>query len=139
MDILCNYSGVTGKDVILVFDAYRVQGNAGSVEKYLNIFVVYTKEAQTADAFIEKTTYEAKGAARIRVATSDGPEQAIVLGNRALRVSAREFWREVTGVQGSIAQFLERNNRIHATPALETAYKQAWRQKKQQETGEKSS
>ena len=133
MDILCNYSGMTGKDVILVFDAYRVQGNPGSVEKYANIFVVYTKEAQTADAYIEKTTYEAKGQARIRVATSDGPEQAIVLGNQALRVSAREFEREVEGVQGSIAAFLEKNNRVHATPALETAYKQAWRQKKQEE------
>ncbi|MBR0217660.1 MAG: TetM/TetW/TetO/TetS family tetracycline resistance ribosomal protection protein [Clostridia bacterium] len=133
MDILCNYSGVTGKDVILVFDAYRVPGNAGSVEKYLNIFVCYTKEAQTADAFIEKTTYEAKGTPRIRVATSDGPEQTIVLGNRALRVSAREFEREVEGVQGSIAAFLEKNNRIHAAPALETAYKAAWKQKKQGE------
>ena len=137
MDILCNYSGVTGKDVILVFDAYRVQGNAGTVEKYLNIFVVYTKEAQTADAYIEKTTYEAKGAARIRVATSDGPEQAIALGNQALRVSAREFWREVTLAQGSIAEFLEKNNRTHAAPALETAYKAAWRQKKKQEAEEK--
>ena len=95
--------------------------------------MVYTKEAQTADAYIEKTTYEAKGQARIRVATSDGPEQAIVLGNQALRVSAREFEREVEGVQGSIAAFLEKNNRVHATPALETAYKQAWRQKKQEE------
>ena len=133
MDILCNYSGVTGKDVILVFDAYRVQGSAGSVEKYLNIFVVYTKEAQTADAFIEKTTYEVKGVVRVRVATSDGPEQAIVLGNQALRVSAREFEREVEAVQGSIADFLEKNNRIHHTPVLETAYKNAWRQKKQEE------
>ena len=134
MDILCNYSGMTGKNVILVFDAYRVQGNPGSVEKYANIFVVYTKEAQTADAYIEKTTYGAKGSARIRVATSDGPEQAIVLGNQALRVSAREFEREVESIQGSIEAFLEAQNRIHATPALETAYKQAWRQKKQEET-----
>lgn len=133
MDILCNYSGVTGKDVILVFDAYRVPGNPGSVEKYLNIFVCYTKEAQTADAFIEKTTYEAKDLSRIRVATSDEPEQTIVLGNRALRVSAREFEREVEGVQGSIAAFLEKNNRVHGAPALETAYKAAWRQKKQEE------
>jgi predicted RNA-binding protein with PIN domain len=133
MDILCNYSGVTGRDVILVYDAYRVPGNAGSVEKYLNIFVCYTKEAQTADAFIEKTTYEAKGTPRIRVATSDGPEQTIVLGNRALRVSAREFEREVETVQGSIAAFLEKNNRGHAAPALEAAYKAAWRQKKQEE------
>ena len=133
MDILCNYSGVAGKDVILVFDAYRVPGNAGSVEKYLNIFVCYIKEAQTADAFIEKTTYEAKGTPRIRVATSDGPEQTIVLGNRALRVSAREFEREVEGVQGSIAAFLEKNNRLHDTPALEAAYKAAWKQKKGEE------
>ena len=133
-DILCNYSGVTGKDVILVFDAYRVPGGAGSVEKYLNIYVVYTKEAQTADAYIEKTTYQAKGVPRIRVATSDGPEQAVVLGNRALRVSAREFLREVESVQGSMADFLERMNMIHAVPALETAYKNAWRRKKAEET-----
>ena len=130
MDILCDYSGLTGKDVILVFDAYRVQGGAGSVEKYANIFVVYTKEAQTADAFIEKTTYQAKGGARIRVATSDGPEQSIVMGNQALRVSAREFLREVEAVQGSMASFLERMNLVHAAPALETAYKEAWRRKK---------
>ena len=131
--LLCDYSGITGKNVILVFDAYRVPGNPGSVEKYANIFVVYTKEAQTADAYIEKTTYEAKGAVRIRVATSDGPEQAIVLGNRALRVSAREFLREVVGAQGTIADFLEKNNRFHGTPGMETAYKQAWRQKRREE------
>ena len=129
-DILCNFSGVTGKDVILVFDAYRVPGSQGSAEKYLNIFVVYTKEAQTADAYIEKTTYQAKGVSRIRVATSDGPEQAVVLGNQALRVSAREFLREVEAVQGSMADFLERMNMIHAVPALETAYKNAWKKKK---------
>ena len=67
------------------------------------------------------------------MATSDGPEQTIVLGNRALRVSAREFEREVEGVQGSIAAFLEKNNRVHTAPALETAYKAAWKQKKQEE------
>ena len=100
------------------------------MEKYLNIYVVYTKECQTADAFIEKTTYLAKGAARIRVATSDGPEQAIVLGNQALRVSAREFLREVESVDGSMADFLERMSMIHAVPALETAYKNAWKKKK---------
>ena len=132
-DILCNYSGVTGRDVILVFDAYKVPGSAGSVEKYLNIFVVYTKETQTADAYIEKTTYETKGSARVRVATSDGPEQMIALGNNALRVSAREFRREVVAVQGSIADFLEKNNRVHGAPALETAYKQAWRQQREKE------
>lgn len=131
MDLMCNFSGITGKDVILVFDAYKVPGGAGSVEKYSNIFVIYTKETQTADAFIEKTTYEAKGGAPIRVVTSDGPEQLIALGNRALRTSAREFRREVTAAQGSIAAFLEKQNRLSPDNAIERAYKEAWRQKQQ--------
>ncbi|MBQ9263002.1 MAG: TetM/TetW/TetO/TetS family tetracycline resistance ribosomal protection protein [Clostridia bacterium] len=133
MDLLCNFSGVTGKDVILVFDAYKVPGNSGSVEKYSNIFVIYTKETQTADAFIEKTTYEAKGSARIRVVTSDGPEQLIALGNQALRTSAREFKREVVQAQGSIAAFIEKNNRRLPDNAIERAYKDAWKQKRQEE------
>lgn len=129
MDLLCNFSGVTGIRVILVFDAYKVPGNAGSVEKYANIFVAYTQETQTADAYIEKTTYQAQGSPRIRVATSDGPEQLIALGNKALRVSAREFRREVTAAQGSIRDFLDKHNRAPHPPALEQAYKEAWRQK----------
>ena len=129
MDLLCNFGGVTGKDVILVFDAYKVPGGAGSVEKYANIFVVYTQETQTADAYIEKTTFQLKGSPRVRVATSDGPEQMIALGNQALRVSAREFRREVIAAQGSIKDFLEKLARAHDTPALERAYKEAWRQK----------
>ena len=134
MDILCNFSGVTGKQVILVFDAYRVPGGAGSAEKYANIFVVYTKGTQTADAFIEKTTYEARGSVRIRVATSDGPEQMIALGNQALRVSAREFQREVAQAQGSIAEFLERYNRSLPGGEIEQAYKEAWKQKQQEKS-----
>lgn len=133
MDLMCNFGGVTGKDVILVFDAYKVPGNPGSAEKYSNIFVIYTRETQTADAFIEKTTYEARGAARIRVITSDGPEQLIALGNQALRTSAREFRREVTQAQGSIAAFLEKQNRRTPDNAIERAYKEAWRQKKREE------
>ena len=132
-DLMCNFAGVTGKNVILVFDAYKVQGNPGSAEKYHNIFVIYTRETQTADAFIEKTTYEAKGNARIRVATSDGPEQLIALGNAALRTSAREFRREVAAAQGSIAAFLEKNNRLKPDNAVERAYKEAWKQKRQEE------
>ena len=132
MDLLCNFAGITGKDVILVFDAYRVPGNTGTAEKYANIFVVYTKETQTADAFIEKTTYDVKGAVRVRVATSDGPEQMIALGNRALRVSAREFRREVVQAQGSIAEFLARHNRPLPDLAIERAYKEAWKQKQQE-------
>ena len=72
-----------------------------------------------------------KGAVRVRVATSDGPEQMIALGNQALRVSAREFRREVVEAQGSIAAFLERNNRVLPDLAIERAYKEAWKQKRQ--------
>ena len=127
-ELLCDYAGMTGKDVILVFDAYKVRGGAGSAEKYRNVYVVYTREAQTADAYIEKTTLLARQRARVRVVTSDRPEQLIALGNEALRTSAREFRREVTAVQGSIADFLARNNRPGAERALERAYKEAWKQ-----------
>ena len=126
-ELLCDYAGMTGKDVILVFDAYRVKGGAGSVEKYRNIFVVYTREAQTADAYIEKTTLLARGRARIRVVTSDRPEQLIAAGNEAMRTSAREFRREVQQVQGDIDAYLSRNNRPGGEKALERLYKEAWK------------
>ena len=132
-ELLCDYAGMTGKDVILVFDAYKVKGNPGSAEKYRNIFVVYTREAQTADAYIEKTTLIARNRARIRVVTSDRPEQLIALGNEALRTSAREFRREVTGVQGSIAEYLAKNYRPGTERSLERLYKEAW---KKARTGE---
>lgn len=71
-DILSNYQGFRNCVVILVFDAYKVKGNPGSVEKVNGIYVVYTKEAETADAYIEKTTYDLGRDHRVRVATSDG-------------------------------------------------------------------
>ena len=129
-ELLCDYAGMTGRDVILVFDAYKVKGNPGSVEKYKNIFVVYTREAQTADAYIEKTTLLARQRARIRVVTSDRPEQLIALGNEALRTSAREFRREVIQVQGSIAEYLTRNYRPGSERSIERLYKDAWIQSK---------
>ncbi len=130
LDILCNYRGVMNCEVIVVFDAYRVKDNPGSVEKYNNIYVVYTREAETADSYIERTTFLTKGAIRVRVATSDGPEQTIILGNRALRVSAREFHREVDGVMGSIREFLRKNNITPRGDAMEKAIKEAWIKKK---------
>ena len=131
-ELMCDYAGMTGKDVILVFDAYRVKRNPGSAEKHRNIYVVYTREAQTADAYIEKTTLLARQLARIRIVTSDRPEQLIALGNEALRTSAREFRREVIRVQGSIADFIARNNRPGSERSLERLYKEAW--KKARET-----
>lgn len=74
MEIMCNYQGFCGCHLILVFDAYKVKGNPGSVEQFHNISVVYTKEAETADMYIEKTTKEIARKKRVRVATSDGME-----------------------------------------------------------------
>ena len=127
-DLMCDYAGMTGRDVILVFDAYKVKGNPGTAERYKNIYIVYTKEAQTADAFIEKTTLMARRDARVRVVTSDRPEQLIALGNAAMRTSAREFRQEVIQVQGSIADFIARHNRPGSEKALERAYKEAWKE-----------
>ena len=91
MDILCNYQGYQGCRLILVYDAYKVKGNPGSVMKYHNIEVVYTKEAETADQYIERTTHELGAKPqkyRVTVATSDALEQMIIWGNGATRMSA---------------------------------------------------
>ena len=111
LDILSNYQGFRKCVVIVVFDAYKVKGNPGSVTKYHNIHVVYTKEAETADSYIEKATYEIAREHRVRVATSDGAEQLIILGHGALRVSARIFKQEVEQAQGQISAFLAEYNR----------------------------
>lgn len=95
MDILSNYQGYRRMRLILVFDAYKVKGNPGSTQRYHNIDVVYTKEAETADQYIEKVTHEIGRKYRVRVATSDGLEQLIIMGAGAIRVSAAEFQEEV--------------------------------------------
>ena len=113
MDLLSNYQGYKKCVVILVFDAYKVKGNPGSVEHYRNIHVVYTKEAETADAYIERATYEIARShpdRRVRVATSDNLEQLIILGHGAVRVSAREFLEEVEAAEGRISQIIQQNN-----------------------------
>ena len=108
MEIMCNYQGFCGCHLILVFDAYKVKGNPGSVEQFHNISVVYTKEAETADMYIEKTTKEIARKKRVRVATSDGMEQIIILGHGATRISARAFQEEVKRVNDRIAEEVER-------------------------------
>ena len=124
-DLLCEYQGMRGCVVIVVFDAYKVRGNPGSHERYHNIHVVYTKEAETADAYIERATYEIGRNHRIRVATSDGPEQLIILGHGALRVPASIFREELEQVQGRIAEVLEKINRKENTGAVRTAMEKA--------------
>lgn len=125
MDLLSNYQGYRQCEVILVFDAYRVPRNTGEVQRYHNINVVYTKQAETADAYIEKTTYELARKYRVRVATSDGMEQMIILGHGALRVSARMFHQEVEAVGGQIAELLAQINRTEKSLPVQAAYQKA--------------
>ena len=109
-DLLADYRGVRKCEVILVFDAYKVKGNSGSLEKYSGIYIVYTKEAETADAYIEKATYDLSREHRVRVATSDGLEQMIILGHGALRVSARIFKMEMEQARGQISSLISQHN-----------------------------
>ncbi len=107
INILCNYQGFRQCELILVFDAYKVKGNDREVEKHCGISVVYTKEAETADMYIEKVSHELGKNNRVRVATSDGAEQIIILGNGAFRVSAEEFRLEVKAVEKAIRDFID--------------------------------
>ena len=107
MDILCNYAGYKRCVPILVFDAYKVRGGVREVEKFHNLYVVYTQEAETADMYIERATHELAKERRTRVVSSDGAEQVIVLGHGALRVSARAFAEEVAAVEKEIREFLQ--------------------------------
>lgn len=104
MDILCNYQGYKKCTLILVFDAYKVEGNQGSVQKYHNIHVVYTKEAETADQYIEKTVHEIGRKYHVTVATSDAMEQVIILGQGASRMSAKNLLDEVRQMKEEIRE-----------------------------------
>lgn len=103
-DMLCNYQGYKKCTLILVFDAYKVKGNPGSVQKYHNIHVVYTKEAETADQYIEKTVHEIGRKNHVTVATSDRLEQVIILGQGGTRMSARELREDMELVAGQIRE-----------------------------------
>lgn len=124
INVLSNYQGVRKCRLIIVFDAYKVKGSVGSVLQYGNVYVVYTKEAETADAYIERTTallnkgekilpFAAEndsGRPRrnsIRVATSDGLEQVIIMSQGAVRVSASELYEEVNLVKKHVRSHIE--------------------------------
>ena len=125
MDLLSNYQGFKKCVVILVFDAYKVPRSVQDIYKYHNIYVVYTKEAETADTYIERATYEIGKHHRVRVATSDGAEQLIILGHGALRLSATTFKAEVEQVSGQIAALLKQLNRPTKSRPVEAALKKA--------------
>ena len=130
IEVLGNYQGYRKCKVIAVFDAYKVKGGQRHFEKHGGVTVVYTKEAETADTYIERTTYElagkggtfAGGKYRVRVATSDRLEQMIILGNNAQRVSAKDFRTEVEQVNEKIREYLKqlkRRNEIENPNKLE--------------------
>ena len=102
MDVMCNYQGFRRCSLILVFDAYRVEGHAEEVIKYHNIYVVYTKEAETADQYIERTAHEMGKKYQITVATSDGLEQIIIRGQGCAMISARELKEEIERINQEI-------------------------------------
>lgn len=102
MDILSNYQGYTQRNLILVFDAYKVEGGSREIFKYHNISVVYTREAETADQYIEKTAHQMRGKYQVTVATSDALEQIIILGQGCQLLSARELKEEINLTVGQI-------------------------------------
>ena len=104
MDILSNYQGYKKMNLILVFDAYRVEDGQGSVQKYHNIYIVYTKEAETADQYIEKTVHAIGRKYNVTVATSDALEQVIILGQGGRRMSAHDLEEEITAMRREIRE-----------------------------------
>ena len=104
---MCNYQGYAGCELILVFDAYKVKGKHRDIEKYCNINIVYTKESETADTYIERVTHTLSKDHRVRVATSDGVEQMIILGNGAMRISASEFRKRWLASETAIKEYID--------------------------------
>ena len=102
LEIMSNYQGYKKIEVIVVFDAHKVKGSTRKIYRYHNIDVVYTKEAETADHFIERIAHEIGRDYKVKVATSDGLEQIIILGKGATRVSARELHEEVKKMKKDI-------------------------------------
>ena len=117
MDMMCNYQGYKNCELILVFDAYKVKGNLGTSQKYHNIYVIYTKEAQTADMYIERATRQLASEYNVVVATSDALEQLIVTGGGARRMSSRELKLELDYMnQTKQKEYKEKQKVVKNTP-----------------------
>lgn len=132
MDLLSNYQGFQNCEVIVVFDAYKVPRSTREEGRYHNIHVVFTKKAETADAYIEKVTYALGKKHRVRVATSDGAEQLIILGHGALRLSASAFREEMEQVSGRISQIIAQSSPPHRAQPVRAAMEKAMEKAGQQ-------
>ncbi|MCR4622741.1 MAG: TetM/TetW/TetO/TetS family tetracycline resistance ribosomal protection protein [Clostridiales bacterium] len=127
--MLDNFASHRGVRLILVFDAYKVKGNPGKYEHYSNIDIVYTKEAQTADSYIEKMAHDLSRDYRVRVATGDGLEQLIILGAGALRMSARELKNEIAASGEEIRALIQKLSQGRTQTSVKTALADAYRGK----------
>lgn len=110
IEILANYQGYRKCHMIVVFDAYKIKNGERHLEHHDNVEVVYTREAETADMYIEKTAHEKSGEYHVRVATSDRLEQMIITGNGAFKVSADEFRKEINYADAEITRLIEEHN-----------------------------
>lgn len=122
LDILSNYQGYKGNTVIVVFDAYHVKRHTETIYKHNNIYVIFTKEAETADMYIAKATHKMANKYRVTVATSDALEQLIIMGHGALRMSARNFYEEVTAVEKEIGKKIESKSKLDHYVIREQSY-----------------
>ena len=118
LDILCDYQGYKQITVIAVFDAHQIHGGAGSAEAYNNIRVVFTKEAETADNFIEKTTAALAKHDKVRVVTSDYTEQIIIIAQGAIRISANDFRREIDDLHSEAQKKFLNNKPVKKNPLI---------------------
>ena len=118
-DTLCEYSALSGYRIILVFDAHLVADGVGSIQDYRGIKIVFTKEAQTADRYIERAAYKLSKQSkkeRVSVATSDGVEQLIILASGAFRITPAELWKEIKRVKENMRQNYNRTRPIKRNP-----------------------
>lgn len=146
MDLLCNYQAVRRCNLIVVFDAYRVKGHVTEILDYHNIHVVYTKEAETADQYIEKFAHENARRYDVSVATSDGLEQIIIRGQGCRLISARELWEDLERVKAVLREEylekpqLKRNSLMDVLPEeAAKAFDKIRNREKEQEDGESGS
>ncbi|MDR3239171.1 MAG: NYN domain-containing protein [Clostridiales bacterium] len=119
LDLLCDYQGYKRNTVIAVFDAHLIKGGTGFAEPYKNIYLVFTREAETADNFIERTAALLAKQDKVRVVTSDHLEQIIILGRGAIRVSASEFLREMDQAKKEARQRMADSKPVKNNPLID--------------------
>lgn len=125
LDILCNYQAIINCNLIAVFDAYRLEGHPTETLDYHNIHVVFTKEAETADQYIEKFAHENSHKYDVTVATSDGLEQIIIVGEGCTLISARELQQEIARASEQLLENFRENNRTEKNAFTHTLSHQA--------------